>query len=88
VERVIGTLRQECLDHLIVLHAQHLAAVLRELLAYHNQDTRIGRLTADPGGDAAAGNRCNPVATSAQWAPPLRGARCLSSVADGEWVQP
>jgi len=38
VERVIGTLRRECLDHLIVLDEQHLAWVLREFVAYYNQE--------------------------------------------------
>ena len=33
-ERVIGTLRRECLDHLIVLDEQHLSMVLREFVAY------------------------------------------------------
>jgi len=37
-ERVIGTLRRECLDHLIVLDEQHLMAVLREFVAYYNQE--------------------------------------------------
>ncbi len=37
-ERVIGTLRRECLDHLIVLNEQHLMAVLREFVAYYNQE--------------------------------------------------
>jgi len=32
-ERVIGTLRRECLDHVIVLNEQHLMAVLREFVA-------------------------------------------------------
>ena len=32
-ERVIGTLRRECVDHLIVLNEQHLMAVLREFVA-------------------------------------------------------
>jgi transposase InsO family protein len=36
-ERVIGTLRRECLDHLIVLDEHHLASVLREFVAYYNQ---------------------------------------------------
>jgi len=36
VERVIGTLRRECLDHLIVLSEQHLASLLAEYLAYYN----------------------------------------------------
>ncbi len=35
-ERVIGTLRRECLDHLIILDEHHLSSVLREFVAYHN----------------------------------------------------
>jgi transposase InsO family protein len=35
-ERVIGTLRRECLDHLIMLDEHHLSSVLREFVAYYN----------------------------------------------------
>ncbi|HJO07144.1 MAG TPA: integrase core domain-containing protein [Chloroflexota bacterium] len=35
-ERCIGTLRRECLDHLIVINERHLRAVLREYVAYYN----------------------------------------------------
>ncbi len=35
-ERVIGTIRRECLDHLIVLNERHLRGVLREYIAYYN----------------------------------------------------
>jgi transposase InsO family protein len=38
VERVIGTLRRECLDHLIVLDEQHLASVLAEFTRFYNQE--------------------------------------------------
>ena len=38
IERVIGTLRRECLDHLIVLDEQHLRSVLVEYVAYYNRD--------------------------------------------------
>jgi transposase InsO family protein len=35
-ERVIGTLRRECLDHLLVLNERHLSSVLHEFVTYHN----------------------------------------------------
>jgi putative transposase len=35
-ERVIRTLRTECLDHVLVLHERHLERVLREYVAYYN----------------------------------------------------
>ncbi len=37
-ERVIGTLRRECLDHLIVLDEQHLRSVLTEFVQYYNRE--------------------------------------------------
>ncbi len=36
-ERVIGTLRRECLDHLVVLNERHLRSVLREFTRYDNR---------------------------------------------------
>jgi transposase InsO family protein len=36
IERFIGTLRRECLDHLIVLDEQHLRSVLGEFVQYYN----------------------------------------------------
>ena len=35
-ERVIGTLRRECIDHVIVLGEQHLRRILRRYLAYYH----------------------------------------------------
>jgi len=35
-ERVIGTLRRECLDHVIVINEQHLRSVLREYAGHYN----------------------------------------------------
>jgi transposase InsO family protein len=35
---VIGTLRRECLDHLIVLNEQHLLSVLTEFVQYYNHE--------------------------------------------------
>jgi putative transposase len=36
VERLIGTLRRECLDHMVVLNETHLRRLLREYLAYYH----------------------------------------------------
>jgi putative transposase len=35
-ERFIGTLRRECLDHLLITGPRHLAAVLHEYIRHHN----------------------------------------------------
>ena len=35
-ERVIGSIRRECLDHFIVLNEAHLRRLLRAYLAYYN----------------------------------------------------
>ena len=37
VERLIGSIRRECLDHLIVLHARHLHRVLSEYFQYYHR---------------------------------------------------
>ena len=37
-ERVVRTLRQECLDHVIVLNERHLLALLTEFVCYYNHD--------------------------------------------------
>lgn len=36
VERVIGTIRRECLDHVIILNERHLRRVLSDYAAYYN----------------------------------------------------
>jgi transposase InsO family protein len=36
VERLIGSIRRECLDHLIVLNERHLKKILTEYLAYYH----------------------------------------------------
>jgi transposase InsO family protein len=42
-ERVIGSIRRECLDHVIVLGPTHLRRVLREYADYYNNDrTHLG----------------------------------------------
>jgi transposase InsO family protein len=37
-ERVVGTLRRECLDHLVILNEAHLRAVLAEFTRYYNRE--------------------------------------------------
>ena len=37
-ERVIGTLRRECLDHVIPVDERHLRAILAEYVGYDNRD--------------------------------------------------
>ena len=37
MERLIGTLRRECLDHVVVLNETHLRRVLRDYLTYYHQ---------------------------------------------------
>ena len=36
MERFTGTLRRECLDHLLITGPRHLTAVLEEYLAHYN----------------------------------------------------
>jgi len=43
MERVIGSIRRECLDHVIILSEQHLRRVLREYVRYyHSSRTHLG----------------------------------------------
>ena len=37
VERLVGSIRRECLDHMIVLHEQHLRRRLTDHLSYYHQ---------------------------------------------------
>jgi transposase InsO family protein len=46
-ERLIGTIRRECLDHLIVLDKAHLCWVLGEFAAYYNKSRTHRALNQD-----------------------------------------
>jgi hypothetical protein len=37
VERVIGTIRRECLDHTIILSERHLRRIVRRYIEYYNR---------------------------------------------------
>ncbi len=50
-ERFLGSVRRECLDHLLILGERHLARVLREYVAYFNRDRPhqgLGQATPEP----------------------------------------
>jgi transposase InsO family protein len=59
-ERFLGSVRRECLDHVIVLNERHLAAILSEYVAYFNN----GRPHQSLGQNAPRGFR-NPATTGA-----------------------
>ena len=46
-ERLIGTLRRECFDHIIVLNEQHARRLLAEFRDWYNQDRVHLALTKD-----------------------------------------
>jgi len=61
-ERVIGTIRQECLDHVIVLGERHLKRVLKEYLVYyHESRTHLGLEKDSPEPRAIQGQDVGPV---------------------------
>ena len=47
-ERVVRTLRTECLDHVLVLNERHLRTVLREYVAYYNTERPHRSLALEP----------------------------------------
>ncbi len=43
IERVIGSIRRECLDHTIILSEKHLFRILKSYVDYYNNDrTHLG----------------------------------------------
>jgi transposase InsO family protein len=48
VERVIGSIRRDCLDHVIVLNERHLRRILREHLGYSHSCRMHPSLSKDP----------------------------------------
>jgi transposase InsO family protein len=37
-ERLVGTLRRECLDHIVIVNEAHLRAILTEFVGFYNED--------------------------------------------------
>ena len=63
-ERIIGTIRRECLDHVIVLNERHLRRVLKEYLAYyHKSRTHLGLEKDAPEPRAVQTQEMGPVAS-------------------------
>jgi transposase InsO family protein len=56
VERLIGSVRRECLDHVIVLSEHHLKRILAEYFEYYNQHRAHQGLV----GDAPLGRNKEP----------------------------
>jgi transposase InsO family protein len=48
VERVIGSIRRDCLDHVIVLNERHLRRILREYFSYYHSCRTHLSLNKDP----------------------------------------
>jgi transposase InsO family protein len=46
-ERVIGSIRRECLDHVVVISERHLRAILSKYVAYYNRTRTHLALTKD-----------------------------------------
>ena len=42
VERVIGSVRRECLDHVIVFNRRHLRRILKEYFEYYHEARTLG----------------------------------------------
>src|SRR5262245_58886088 len=59
VERLIGSVRQECLDHLIVFNAEHLRRILTRYATYYNEvRTHVWKGRARHTSDRALGRYC------------------------------
>jgi putative transposase len=61
-ERLLGSVRRECLDHLLILNEAHLLRVLREYAAYYNTARpHQGLRQRIPDPPASAGPAMGPV---------------------------
>jgi hypothetical protein len=60
VERVIGSIRRECLDHVIILNQRHLRRMLRAYLAYLPSKPHTSRAEQRRSGRQAGACRFRP----------------------------
>jgi putative transposase len=85
VERVIGSIRRECLDHVIVFHENSLRRTLNSYFDYYHRSRThlsLGKDSPEPRAIQAAGNGVRRVGAAGWWtAPPLRTTGCLKTPA-------
>ena len=82
VERVIGSIRRECLDHIVIFNERHLRRILSSYVDCSPPDShpslaRQGLPRVTPG-YATQSRKCRRHPESGWFAPPLRTARCLT----------
>jgi hypothetical protein len=73
VERVIGSIRRECLDHIVIFNERHLRRVLSSYVDYYQRTRTISRSTRivpTPARSCHAG--------SERWSPSCRSAACIN----------
>jgi hypothetical protein len=82
VERLIGSIRRECLDHVIVLHESGLRRILKSYFAYYEcSRTHLSLAKDTPNHTCPATTRTRPShrTPGGRWtSPSLRTASCLS----------
>ena len=62
VERLIGSIRRECLDHVIVFNEKHLMRVMEEFVRYYNRSRiHLGLDKASPDGRAVEPRSAGPI---------------------------
>jgi putative transposase len=83
VERIIGSIRRECLDHVIVFDERHLRRVLSTYFEYHHRSrTHLARqrLSAASAHTAALCRHCYRLSKGRRPAPSLRASRSLNGL--------
>ena len=84
VERVIGSIRRECLDHLIVFNEVSLRRTLRSYFQYYHKSRNpslVSQGFARAASDSASGNGASRGGTTGRWtSPPLRTTSRLSHI--------